>query len=359
MVAMSEKDAGTDLQARIAAADEALSTALDARAAAVRELLEFRRDHADAYVPMEDDASTIRRAIERAQSFPAAEVDAVFREVLGATASLEAERRVAYGGERGGFAELAARRHFGHAASLVCVADVQAVIDEVLAGRAAFGVLPFETSSDGAVTATLNGLANYEVSICAERTVAADYHLLSQTGNVFDIEKIYGPAAGLAAAGRYLLTTFPRATLLDVPSVRVAAELALTDHGAGALSIEPDEEVGLRVVAKSVQDEHGRHTRFAIVGRELPSRTGRDRTVVAMALGDRPGALHAVLAPFADRSINLTRLESRPARGSGIRYRFFVEMDGHITDRPLVTALDRVRELCPMVKVLGSYPRPD
>jgi len=205
----------------------------------------------------------------------------------------------------------------------------------------------------------LNGLATSEVSICAERTLAAEYHLLSQTGNAADVEKVYGPAPALAAAERYLMASFPRATLLDVPSLHVAAELALTDHGAAALGVDLGQSVGLRTLAESVQDERDRQTRFAIVGRELPSRTGRDRTVIAMAVGDRPGALHAILAPFADRDINLTRLESRPARRSGIRYRFFVEMDGHLTDRSIVTALDRVRDLCPVVKVLGSYPRPD
>jgi len=360
MPAMSADSELAKLQALLVSADEAIVDALDARVDTVRALLEFRAHHPDAYVHLDDDGTVIRRVVERARSLPIRDVESVYREILGANASLEAERRVAYVGDRGGFAELAARAHFGRAATLTPQADVSAALGTVARGEAAFAVLPLETSTEGAVTATLNGLATSEVSIRAERTVAARYHLLSQTGNLRDIEKVYGSAAALAACERYLHKHLANATLLDVASASVAAELASADHGAAALSVETKvAEFDLRPVEESVQNEQDGATRFAIVGLTLPSRTGRDRTVIAMAVGDRPGSLHASLAPFADRGINLTRLESRPAHGGDIRYRFFVEMDGHVTDRQIMTALDRVRELCPVVKVLGSYPRPE
>ena len=238
--------------------------------------------------------------------------------------------------------------------------SVQLVLDEVARERASFGVVPLETSSDGAITATLHGLAAADVKISAERTLATNYHLFSATGNATDIDKIYGAAPALAACERFLRARFPRATVLDVPSGEVAAEFALADHGAAAVGTEVLGQLHpLRVVHERIEDLAGVETRFAIVGNELPSRTGRDKTVVAMAVHDAPGALYEALQPFARRDINLTRLESRPARGAAWRYLFFVEMDGHVTDRPMLTALEELRSISRHVKVLGSYPRPE
>lgn len=357
---MSSQDELEGLRARLQAADDALTEALDARVDTMRQLLAFRANHPDLYSAAGDDAAVIRRAAERAKSFPVRDLEAVFREVLAVSGSLEAERRVSYSGDRGGFAELAARAHFGRVASLAACPDVASALAEVEGERASFAVVPLESSSDGAVTATLNGLATSELSICAERTLRVRYHLVSASDRLVNVEKVYGGAAALAACERQLQSKLPRATLLDVPAAEVAAELCAGDPSAAALSVEPELPAhGLGTLVESIQDDPDGATRFAVVGSRLPSRTGRDRTVIAMVVGDRPGALHASLAPFADRDINLTRLESRPARGSEFRYRFFVEMDGHVTDRQIATALDRVREICPVVKVLGSYPRPE
>src|SRR5690606_24165956 len=95
-----------------------------------------------------------------------------------------------------------------------------------------------------------------------------------------------------------------------------------------------------------------------VIGQERPTRTGQDRTMLALAVGDAPGSLYRALQPFADRGINLTRIESRPARGTSWRYLFIVELDGHMTDRSVLTAVEEVRAASRHVKLLGSYPRP-
>ena len=107
-----------------------------------------------------------------------------------------------------------------------------------------------------------------------------------------------------------------------------------------------------------VNDEGGTEARFGIIGTELPSRTQADRTVIAMAPGDTPGALYGALKPFAERDINLTRLESRSSSGTDWHHVFFLELDGHITDRAVLTAVEELRRIAQYAKVLGSYPRP-
>lgn len=99
-------------------------------------------------------------------------------------------------------------------------------------------------------------------------------------------------------------------------------------------------------------------TRFLVVGRESSRRTGSDRTFVALSLSEDPGSLYAALQPFAERGINLTRLESRQAPGSQFDRLFFVELDGHTSDRAVLTAIDEVRAKSRHLRVIGSYPRP-
>jgi chorismate mutase/prephenate dehydratase len=114
----------------------------------------------------------------------------------------------------------------------------------------------------------------------------------------------------------------------------------------------------LKLIDDRLEDDADVVTRFGVVGNQLPSRTGQDRTVIAMAPGNEPGALHRALQPLADRKINLTRVESRPSTGTEWRHVFFLEMDGHITDRAILTAVEELRRIVRYAKVLGSYPRP-
>ena len=114
----------------------------------------------------------------------------------------------------------------------------------------------------------------------------------------------------------------------------------------------------MKLIDDRLEDDSDVVIRFGVVGNRLPSRTGQDRTVLAIAPGDEPGALHRALRPLADREINLTRVESRPSSSTQWRHIFFLEMDGHITDRAILTAVEELRRISRYAKVLGSYPRP-
>jgi chorismate mutase/prephenate dehydratase len=341
-------------------ADQDLVAALEARARATREFAALRERDPEGYYALPRDEEVIARLREQAEQFPSDALAAVLREVLSASANMIAPRRVLYVGPEGGFAHVAARRQFGAASELRAAEDVGDVLEGVARGRASFGIIPFETSSDGALTVSLHGLEQSDVRICGELTLPSSYHLLSQTGNATDVEKIYGAPQDLGACERFIRNHFPRATVLDVPSGEVAAQFAKEDHGAAAVGTDIVPELyELRVVHERIEDTHGVEIRFVVVGGDLPSRTGKDRTVLAMAVTDGPGGLHHALKPFADRDINLTRLESRPSQSGSWNYLFFVELDGHVTDRPVLNALEELRGISRHVKILGSYPRPD
>jgi chorismate mutase/prephenate dehydratase len=341
----------------VEAADDALADALVARVKAINELMALRSQAPDAYFSLPRDEEVIARLSERAEGLPKEASRAVVTEVLSACASLISPVQVVYAGQDGGFGHLAARTHFGAAAQVHGVDSPEALLSEIERGRATFGVLPFESSHDGAVTQTLNLLARVDLKILAEIPVRRTFHVLSKSGDAAQVNTVYAATSALSACQRYLARRFPDATFVDTHSPALAVARAAQHPQSAALATELAlSDADLQVLEKSVEDIPDLDTRYVAVGQGYPPRTGKDRTAVAVALHDAPGVLIDCLRPFADRRINLYRLETRPARGWEFRYLILLEIDGHITDRPVLSAIEELRGAGRYVKVLGSYP---
>ena len=342
------------LRAELDASERTLADALDARARALGAL---RTAQPDAFLSMPRDHDVIARMTERVTAFPKDAVRAVMTEVLSACAKLVAPIEVVYLGQEGGFGHQAARKHFGGAATLRGVEKAEDALAEVERGHASFAILPFETSYDGAVTSTLNLLARSEAKVCGEIRIAREFHLVSQSGDPERVAKIYAPGSALTACEVYLRQHFPRATLIDVHNAMAAVQRAQAEPDGAALATTlAADESGLSYAARSIEDQSDLETRYVAVGNDLPPRSGKDRTAVALALHDAPGVLVDCLRPFADRKLNIYRLETRPARGWAWRYLILLEVDGHVTDRTVLAAIEELRTSSRYVKVLGSYP---
>jgi|GEM_PF-134127 len=356
----ADRDELARIRQALEAADADLVRALDARATAIRSFIELRERDPGGYHQLPPPADVLQRLMDLRQSFPAVGIEPVMREVLSVCDELIAPVRVAVIAPEGGLAHQAARSHFGARASfdpLVSVAEVFAAVER---GAASYGMVPLETSSDGTIQATLVALTFGRAKILAERRLRSAYHLYSRTGNAADVERIVAPAAALAACKGSLRTHFPRAALLEMKTGAMATEMAREDHGSAVLGPEviAEGDSGLRPVLQHLEDDASLETRFVVIGRDASRRTGQDRTWLALALMEGPGSLHGALAPFADRAVNLTRLESRQIPGSPYQELFFLELDGHVTDRNVVGALDDLKSKARHLEILGSYPRP-
>ena len=346
------------ITAALEESDRQIVIALNARARAIREYEQLRQDAADEPVRLPKKGAIIESARAHAEEFPESSIEPVFREILSACAQMVTPDVVAYFGTPGDLAHAAARGYFGHAPSFRPSESVSAVLEAVRNGHATFGVVPLETSTDGAITATLKGFVETDAKLCAERVAPLRYQLFSQSGDAAQVIKIYGAATAIAACERRLRSRYPDAILVDVQSGEAAALFASGDDQSAALGSALLKELhGLELIEDRLEDDSEVVTRFGIIGNRLPSRTGKDRTFLAVAPGDEPGALHHALKPLADRDINLTRIESRSLTGTQWRHVFFLEMDGHITDRAILTAVEELRRIAPYTKVIGSYPR--
>jgi len=343
------------LRQTITQLDEELAAVIEKRARTARTIGELVQGDPPA-LPLRDRAF-VESLVARSKGDLAPEsLRAIFREIQAACVGLELAVRVAVLGPEGGAGQAAAREQFGLSVACVMTASAEEALDAVARQRAEFAVLPYETSLDGPVQATIRALTERDLRVGLVREVVPTLHLFNRSGKVHEVAKVYAIAADRALAAKSL-AELGNVAVLDAKSPLIACQLAADDPTAAALANEAAGAlVGLEVARRSMLDEsHGR-VRYAIIGARPSSRTGDDCTSLVFSLHDAPGALLDVLRQFAEHGVNLSRIQSRPAQGDGWAYLFFLEVIGHATDRQLVSAFEGVKRMTKFFKVLGSYP---
>ena len=275
-----------------------------------------------------------------------------------------ARRRVAYLGPAGTFTEEALLSQPDLAsADLVPMATMDDVLRAAADDPATLAFAPIENSIEGSVNATLDRLV-FDHDLLIQREVLLDVHLnlLAPPGTTLgDITRVLSYPVALPQCRRFLSERLPSAETVATKSTAEAARLVGDRALPGAAAIAPAlaaKLYGLEVLAEQVEDYPGNQTRFvAVAGSGIPPATGHDRTsVVCFQRADEPGSLLAILEQFAARSINLTRLESRPTRQGLGQYCFVLDMEGHIQDEVVADCLRNLHTVLERLKFLGSYP---
>jgi chorismate mutase/prephenate dehydratase len=311
----------------------------------------------DYYRP-ERESQVLRQVLDRNDGPLADEVLLrLFREIMSACLAQQEPLKVGFLGPEGTFSQQALHKHFGHSAKGLPLASIEEVFQEVEAGHADFGVVPVENSGQGTIQSTLDMFLTSPLKICGEVELAVHQHLMSRTGRLEDIERVYSHPMSLAQCKAWLRQHLPKAEKIPVSSNAEAARRARTADDAGAIAGESAGHVyGLKVVAGPIQDRQDNTTRFLVLGRELFSPSGHDRTSLLVYVRDQPGALYNVLSPFARHGVSMNRIESRPSHTGRWQYAFFIDVSGHVQDESVGSALAELGEYAADVKVLGSYP---
>lgn len=265
--------------------------------------------------------------------------------------------RVTYLGPPHSYSHLAAIQFFGDGTLLSPVASIAAVFESVSRHDAHAGVVPIENSTDGRVVDTLGVFVRLRMRICGEVLLAVHHHLLSRTPREGIVE-VYSKPQALSQCRGWLANHLPAARLVEISSTAAAAQLAAEKEGAAAVaSFEAGRAYGLDVIDSGIEDNPNNVTRFAILGREAPERTGDDKTALLFQVDHQPGALADAMVIFKRHGLNLTWIESFPMPGSQSEYLFFIEAEGHLSDPPMAAAVAALQRRALRLDVLGSYPR--
>jgi len=290
--------------------------------------------------------------------FPNDALKSVYREVISACLSLESPMKVAFLGPKATFSHLATMQQFGLSAELVPLKSIPSVFEEVEKGKALYGVVPVENSTEGVISHTLDMFVDSNLKITAEILLEVHHDLLSRTGRIEDIKKIYSHVQPLAQCRNWLEGNLPGIPAVDVASTAVAAQIVSEDYTAAAIASELAASLyDLKVVRSRIEDQVNNFTRFLVISRKGCERSGNDKTSVLFSVKDEPGILFRMLEPFAKRDINLSKIESRPFKKKAWEYIFFLDLFGHVSDPAVAEALEELKSCCQFLKILGSYPR--
>ena len=312
---------------------------------------------ASVYVPHRHKQVIERLKAQNQGTFPENALEAIWREILSASRSLQESERVAFLGPVGSFGHLAALCHFGASTELIPVRPQVDIFTEVESGRADYGVVAIENSLQGTVRDVLERFQRTPLWICAETFQPIKQHLLSNAP-LTEIQCVYSHPQPFAQCKTWLRRYLSNAEQIEVVSTSEAARRAAQEPAAAAIASELASEIyQVPIVANSIMDEPDNTTRFLVIGKYLPDPSGYDRTSLFFAIPDKIGALHQALGILEEAGLNLSYLESLPSRAKPWEYIFFAEMEGHIADERVIVALGQLEELCREVNVLGSYPR--
>jgi chorismate mutase / prephenate dehydratase len=289
---------------------------------------------------------------------PPASVHSIFREIISASRNLQKPTTVAFLGPETSFSHLAARRHFGESGNFFPQPGIARVFDEVERGCVDWGVVPVENSQEGAVNITLDRLVLTPLTIRAEIYLRISQCLISSAADWKSIKKIFSHPQAIAQCRSWLRANLPNCALEEKESTAAAAELVKGKKTEAAIgSSLAAVKNGLNILAEGIEDNTSNTTRFLVIGNRESSATGHDKTSLVFATPHSPGSLHRALAPFADRRINLIKIESHPVKERLWEYLFFVDIDGHITREEVKRCLEELREKTTFLKILGSYPK--
>lgn len=355
---LSRKESVDALRKKIDQLDGKIVALLNERASLAQRIGQTKnRVREKVYVPNREKEifqriSSLNRGPLRAEA-----VRAIYREILSASRSLEAPIKVAYFGPEATFTHMAAREKFGSSTVFIPLASIADIFQEVSQGRADYGVVPIENSTEGGVAHTLDLLVESDVRICAEVSLEVHHCLLSRSGRFEDMRRIVSHPQALAQCRRWLGSHCPHVEVEEVASTAQAAQMAAQDGALAAVASALAREVyGLELVKENIEDHVSNATRFVVIGEQEPQPSGDDKTSVAFSVKDEVGILHRMLDPFARSKINLTKIESRPLKHKPWEYLFFLDFEGHMKEPRIQRAIRKLEKSCTFLKILGSYP---
>ena len=275
---------------------------------------------------------------------------------------MNSPKRVAFLGPAGAYGEEAAHRYAPDALHIPFPSNqhVAAAVEDREVDEA---VVPIENSLYGSVADVLDVLLEAKrTKIRGELLLPVRHCLIVKPGTKPEnVAKVLSHPQALGQCRRYLASHLP-GVRQEVTASTAAAVVAVAGNGdmtsAAIASRRAAEIYGLEILDESIQDNDTNITRFAALANEDHPFTGDDKTSVAFDFhADAPGLVYAALRPFAERDINLTKIESRPTGSELGRYIFILDFLGHRTEPHVVETLDEIRPHVAVLKVLGSYPR--
>jgi prephenate dehydratase len=265
---------------------------------------------------------------------------------------------VAFQGEHGANSEAAIFEYYGeHVKTLPCE-EFRDIFEAMRKGKATYGMLPVENAIAGTVAHAYDLLMEYDYRVQGEVILPIRYYLMAPEGTkTSDIQQVKSHPQALAQCEHYLRRRKWK-PVASYDTAGAAKELAKNPepHTATLASKLAAEIYHLSILESNVEDHPDNSTRFFVMGNEDPARRDPSKTSVVFAVRHLPGSLYRSIGAFAERNINLTKIESRSMKGRLWQYLIYLDFEGHWQEPHVESALAELLRHAGLVKLLGSYP---
>lgn len=356
------------LRTQIDDVDRRLISLLNERAALVVQVGTLKRDTGTPIYAPHRESQVLNKVLGLNEQvgglLPPRAIEGIYREIMSGSFALERGLTVGFLGPLGSHSHVAGVRHFGSSVTFVTQDQIEGVFTSVARGHVDCGLVPIENSIHGGVAETLEAMTSFagKVHIYAEAQVEI-HHVLASLCDPSKIEVIYSKPEVFSQCRTWLSDKFPQARLVPTPSSSRAMQIVAEEAQAGknnsaAIGSELGASLhGLSVLFTNIEDHPHNLTRFFVLARTPAQRNGDDKTSIMFKTADKPGALASVLGDFERSGINLTHIDKRPAGRVNWTYTFFIDAQGHQSDATMQLAIERAKQHCQELVVLGSYPR--
>jgi len=266
--------------------------------------------------------------------------------------------RAAFQGVHGAYSEDAVYHYFGNEVEAVPCNEFEEVFAQVERGEVGHAVVPVENSTEGSVTAVSDLLLDSDLTVTGEVLVAVKHCLIGHpAAQLEDIRRVYSHPQALAQCRAFLARhpQWEKVPSYDTAgSVRMIKERGQKEEAAIA-SKRAAGYYGMKNLQEDIQSVHNNFTRFFVVEKTASILAEGDKTSLAFSTKNIPGALYQCIGVFAERGVNLSKLESRPRKGRTWEYVFYADIDGHVDDPKVRDAITDLLRKATFVKVFGSY----
>jgi prephenate dehydratase len=265
--------------------------------------------------------------------------------------------KVAFQGERGAYSEAAATIFFKDSIETMPYPTFYEVLESTELGKSDYAVLPVENSLEGSVGESYDLLLTTKLNAVGEIYHRIRHCLIGFQG-LDKIDTVYSHPQALGQCRKFIQEHHlkPIPAYDTAGSVKILLELK-KDNTACIASRKAAELYNVPVIKEGIEDNPNNYTRFLVLANRSQERTSKDKTSIIFSIKHVPGTLYEILAKFNTNKINLTKIESRPTKTTPWEYNFYVDFEGHQSDKNIQDTLDKIKPSTIFLKVLGSYPR--
>jgi chorismate mutase/prephenate dehydratase len=283
-------------------------------------------------------------------------IDALYLEMFSVARNLEKPEKIAYLGPKGSFTHQVAESRFGAISNYLPLNAIKDVIKSVENNQAKFGVVPIENSSNGIVGETFDLLEQTNLKIIAEVYISVHHSLVSTSENILDLKRIYSKDIAFKQCEKFLEAhNLGNIDLIPVESTAKAAYLSSNDPNSGAIcSSIASKLYDIPILFQNIEDSDNNQTRFIILSNIEMGKADNSKTSIIVNFDDanESGILFNFLKGFNDKDINLSRIQSRPTKGTEFQHSFFIDFDGDIRDSQIANIVKPYKS---NIKWLGTY----